>query len=58
MHTTIIVVWDTIVGIIAIISVSVMSNLGYEDMTVRQNSRLTKTIKPDMKDYEEKKEKM
>ena len=27
-------------------------------MTARQNTRLTKMIKPDMKGYEEKKEKM
>ncbi|XP_067947700.1 pre-mRNA-splicing factor syf2-like [Watersipora subatra] len=30
----------------------------YEDMTARQNTRLTKLIKPDMKEYAEKKEKM
>ena len=32
--------------------------IAYEEMTARQNTRLTKSIKPDMKEYEEKKEKM
>lgn len=30
----------------------------YEEMTARQNTRLTKSLKPDMKEYNEKKEKM